>query len=330
MELLDKVWGGLAVAESSLTTAIHQLRKAFGDDSLGKPTIRTLQRRGYRFSAPVHERPEGTNHPPRVIIDLPTRTSRPKTRGAHLCEGDLACDPNAVLDSLRSDFESVAAGRGRIALVERRRGVSQERLFEALASLSRPDAKMATASCHCRPGTPAYSPWIQILRGVLRETEPTAPGATQDPCMGGFLRICSDLRSCVCDAPFLSSIDSEWDHFALRDKIAMLLKTLAAESSLLLVLHDLQWADEPSLRMLEYLAREIRYSRILVVASHLELEPGVASHLSETLAEILAYGICGSYSIPERPLPSVENPRCQIPLSNSFYSPRRSGWMHPT
>ena len=40
----------------------------------------------------------------------------------------------------------------------------------------------------------------------------------------------------------------------------------------MILLDDLQWADEPSLRLLEYLATELRELAILIVATYYEEE----------------------------------------------------------
>jgi DNA-binding winged helix-turn-helix (wHTH) protein/TolB-like protein len=50
-QLLDAVWPGLAVVESSLTTAIYKLRKALGDSD--STIIATVPRVGYRLTASV-------------------------------------------------------------------------------------------------------------------------------------------------------------------------------------------------------------------------------------------------------------------------------------
>ncbi|MCB9377900.1 MAG: PQQ-binding-like beta-propeller repeat protein [Holophagales bacterium] len=52
-ELLDEVWTDLFVTEEVLTTAIWELRRAFGDDARAPRFIRTLPRRGYRLLPPV-------------------------------------------------------------------------------------------------------------------------------------------------------------------------------------------------------------------------------------------------------------------------------------
>jgi TolB-like protein/DNA-binding winged helix-turn-helix (wHTH) protein len=51
--LFDRVWNGLAVSESVLTTAIKELRQALGDDARQPRIIETVHRRGYRFLLPV-------------------------------------------------------------------------------------------------------------------------------------------------------------------------------------------------------------------------------------------------------------------------------------
>ena len=52
-ELFDRVWPGLAVSESVLTTAVKELRRALGDDARRPTVIETVHGRGYRFVLPV-------------------------------------------------------------------------------------------------------------------------------------------------------------------------------------------------------------------------------------------------------------------------------------
>src|SRR4029434_9099284 len=48
-QLLEAAWPGLNVVEGSLTTAVHKLRKALGDDD--SSVIVTVPRVGYRLAA---------------------------------------------------------------------------------------------------------------------------------------------------------------------------------------------------------------------------------------------------------------------------------------
>jgi DNA-binding winged helix-turn-helix (wHTH) protein len=54
-DLIESIWGGRIVSESSLTTGINAARKAVGNSGARQQVIRTIPRRGVRFVARVHE-----------------------------------------------------------------------------------------------------------------------------------------------------------------------------------------------------------------------------------------------------------------------------------
>ncbi|KYG23467.1 membrane protein [Bradyrhizobium sp. AT1] len=79
-ELIDKIWHGRSVSESTLTSRINAARKAIGDSGASQALIRTIARKGFRFvgdveakgtaSAPEHGR---TAWMPRAALALPER-----------------------------------------------------------------------------------------------------------------------------------------------------------------------------------------------------------------------------------------------------------------
>ena len=52
-ELIDSVWGGRIVSESTLTSRINAARKAIGDTGRDQKLIRTIARKGFRFVGDV-------------------------------------------------------------------------------------------------------------------------------------------------------------------------------------------------------------------------------------------------------------------------------------
>ena len=54
-DLLDAVWGGRIVSESTLTSHINAVRKAIGDSGEEQRLIRTVARKGFRFVGDVEE-----------------------------------------------------------------------------------------------------------------------------------------------------------------------------------------------------------------------------------------------------------------------------------
>jgi TolB-like protein len=64
-DVLDSVWSGRTVSESTLTSHINAARKALGDSGEQQRLIRTIARKGFRFVGEVREiqSPEGANSP---------------------------------------------------------------------------------------------------------------------------------------------------------------------------------------------------------------------------------------------------------------------------
>src|SRR5512145_873452 len=56
-ELMDSVWKDAFVTDTSLAEAVSVLRQALGDDPQAPSYIQTLHRRGYRWVAPVVQKP---------------------------------------------------------------------------------------------------------------------------------------------------------------------------------------------------------------------------------------------------------------------------------
>lgn len=69
-ELLDNVWANTAVGDGVLTRAINLLRGAVGDAGNNQAVVRTLPRKGYRFSAEVVVRDgSGSAHRPTALLE---------------------------------------------------------------------------------------------------------------------------------------------------------------------------------------------------------------------------------------------------------------------
>ena len=70
--LLDAVWAGRIVSESTLTSHINAVRKAIGDSGQEQRLIRTVARKGFRFVGDVSEVrvPEGLASPNAELTEL--------------------------------------------------------------------------------------------------------------------------------------------------------------------------------------------------------------------------------------------------------------------
>jgi TolB-like protein len=85
--LLDVVWGGRIISESTLTSHINAARNAIGDSGREQRLIRTVARKGFRFIGDVREippsddvgqlkaEPSQSSNPPLQGLSLPDRPS---------------------------------------------------------------------------------------------------------------------------------------------------------------------------------------------------------------------------------------------------------------
>jgi adenylate cyclase len=80
--LLEAVWGGRVVSESTLTSSINAVRKAVGDSGKAQGLIRTVPRRGVRFVDVVCEREPAAPVDPRSMAaeDPESPTGFPSTK----------------------------------------------------------------------------------------------------------------------------------------------------------------------------------------------------------------------------------------------------------
>jgi TolB-like protein len=62
-DLLDAVWAGRIISESTLTSHINAVRKAIGDSGEEQRLVRTLARKGFRFVGDVKETQDGLAPP---------------------------------------------------------------------------------------------------------------------------------------------------------------------------------------------------------------------------------------------------------------------------
>ena len=79
-ELLDAIWGGRIVSESTLATRINAARNAIGDDGESQRLIRTLPRKGIRFVGEVREAEQPRARRAAASPSVPLRLSRQGSR----------------------------------------------------------------------------------------------------------------------------------------------------------------------------------------------------------------------------------------------------------
>src|SRR5688572_5827515 len=154
----------------------------------------------------------------------------------------------------RATIEAAVAdalgGRGGVVLLAGEAGIGKTTLAQHATDLAeRRGAIVRWGRCREAIGAPAFWPWMQVM-------EPWP------------------------------KVDEDSDRFELFEQVAGALASNAAERGLVVVLDDLHWADDASIRLLDHLASGLHDRRMLVIGTYRDDEV-IGSHpLKETLGAI--------------------------------------------
>jgi DNA-binding SARP family transcriptional activator/tetratricopeptide (TPR) repeat protein len=191
------------------------------------------------------------------------------------------------LAELVGGLENAFAGRGRLFLLAGEPGIGKSRLADELvARAGARGARILVGRCWEAGGAPAYWPWVQALRPYLRDTDADSLRSQLRDGAAYVARLLPELRDLLADLPPAPSLESEGARFRLFDSMTAFLKRAAAERPLVLVLDDLHAADEPSLLLLQFVARELGDSRLLIVGAYRNVDPTLSEPLLTTLVEL--------------------------------------------
>lgn len=161
-----------------------------------------------------------------------------------------------ALGALRAGLEAAATGRGRLLLVTGDAGIGKTAVVAALAGeAADAGALVLWGQCWESGGAPAYWPWVQVLRAGM-----AAGGGDA----GEAARLLPETASA---SPPVTGASPD-ARFRLFDAMARHLAGLAARRPTVVVLDDLQWADESSLAMLEFCARHLQAAPVLILGAY--------------------------------------------------------------
>jgi eukaryotic-like serine/threonine-protein kinase len=204
------------------------------------------------------------------------------------------------LESLREAVDRSLAGRGSLQLLVGEPGIGKTRAAEELATYARVSgARVYWGRCREDEGAPAYWPWVQAIRSYARDADPVALAWQLGGGAAEVARLIPEVAEKL-DVEPGEGADSEEARFRLFDSVTSLLLAAARDRPIVIVLDDLHWADEPSLLLLRFAARELASSGLLILGTYRDVELGRHHPLARMLGEMS--GIEGSGRIPLRGL----------------------------
>ncbi|HLM04084.1 MAG TPA: AAA family ATPase [Blastococcus sp.] len=184
-----------------------------------------------------------------------------------------------ALADLRARLADARAGTGGLVLVGGPPGIGKTRTVEELL-LSSEDVVWGRAVDD--PGAPPLWPWRRVLRA-----RPEVAAAVSEAL--------ADV-----DLVRERSADPAAARFRFVAAATEALLRSADPDGLVVVLEDLHWADDTSLRLLRHLAGELHRSRLLVVGTYRDPSGVADGRLERTLPDLLRWP--GTHVIPLAPL----------------------------
>ena len=168
----------------------------------------------------------------------------------------------------------------RLAAVLGEAGIGKSRLdAELAAEARRKGGRALIGRCHESEQVLPFGPWIDALR---------AGRVTDDPDLlvkvGAVWR--AELARLLPEIADTPAAPPTSDAAQLFEAIAQLVERMARVQPVLLVLEDLHWADEMSLRLLAFIVRRLGRSRMLAVVTAREEDLARSAWLRHTLDEL--------------------------------------------
>jgi DNA-binding SARP family transcriptional activator len=178
----------------------------------------------------------------------------------------------AQLAQLMTAADEAAAGRGKLIAVDGEEGIGKSRLVEELLWLLdgqpardlQPGKRwtVLVGACHASERGWPYHPFVDLLTSAVNTY---AEVVLPDVWLAEVARLVPDLVELRPDLPTPARLDPQQEARRLFEGAARFLGALPAPR--IVVIEDLHWADEGSLRLLDYLAHHEALRSTLLVTT---------------------------------------------------------------
>lgn len=182
------------------------------------------------------------------------------------------------LAQLRALRMAAAQGHGASVVILGDGGIGKSRLMEALVEEAEGAGVLVLLgrAWEAERNLP-FGPWVNAFR---------AAGVVPDLACGLDARSRCELARLFPDLGASAGVETAEDHLRLFEAMAKALEHLSLQGPLVVIIEDLHWADEMSIRLLAYLTRAMAASPLLLATTARPGEVRGAPLVERTLAEI--------------------------------------------
>ncbi|HYD47974.1 MAG TPA: AAA family ATPase [Terriglobales bacterium] len=258
-ELLDALWPEQDVFENALNVCIHRARKALGD--IPSSFIKTVARRGYRFTATIRAR------------KAVSTSNRLRLAGR---EREIAMASDVIAQ--------VRAGVPSLTLIGGGPGIGKSRLLQEIAEMAR-DEGVAVLWAHGDPhrGVASFALWRQILIAYAASKTDEALRAEMESCEAALCQLAPSLAARL-HGKWFKPPASPLTRSDLYAAVLRFFQRAAVDRPILLCLDDLHDADLDSIDVLVQLLESVEPVPIAAVAAWRNSESDASARVEDLCA----------------------------------------------
>lgn len=190
------------------------------------------------------------------------------------------------LDRLKAAFARASAGTGATVVVGGEAGIGKSRLLARFSDdIQSGDSRVLSGACieFSGRGVP-FAPFVEAMRTLVRSVEPARLPALLGPGRRALGRLLPELedRSTASGDPGAD----RGEQARLFEVVLTVLERISRSSPTVLVIEDIQWADDDTRDLLSFLLRHLRNANVLTVLSLRTDELDPDGTLLEFVAEL--------------------------------------------
>jgi len=223
------------------------------------------------------------------LMMVPPERSNRESAGRSLADSfRLFVGREGELEAMVRAFEDASAGRGSLLLLAGEPGIGKTRLSDEIAMRAAEDgATVLWGRCWEEGGAPAFWPWTQSLRELLRSLDEDGLRAALGSGASEIAQLLPELSERLPDLPAVPPASPDAARFRLFEAIGDLLRTASEQRPIVLIVEDVHAADASSVLLLRFLADGLPASRVLLIGTYRDVDLRSDQPLATALPELV-------------------------------------------